>query len=102
MKYFPDKPQNAVCHGNCKVGMIVKFQAAVDSNSQAELGQLLYESNICILHITSYFYEEVIYSNYSYILLYQKSNFVILLLLSKVIILCNLVTSYRVTLKVYL
>ena len=40
-----------------------------------ELGKLLYESNI--LHITSYFYQEVIY--YSYILLYQKSNFVILL-----------------------
>ena len=33
-----------------------------------ELGKLLYESNI--LHITSYFYEEVI--DYSYILLYQK------------------------------
>ena len=64
----------------------------------AELGKLLYESNI--LHITSYCYEEVIY--YSYILLYQKSNSVILLLLSKVIILCNLVTSYRVTLNVYL
>ena len=64
----------------------------------AELGKLLYESNI--LHITSYFYEEVIY--YSYILLYQKSNSGILLLLSKVIILCNLVTSYRVTLKVYI
>ena len=41
----------------------------------AELGKLLYESNI--LHITSYPYEEVIY--YSYILLYHKSNFVILL-----------------------
>ena len=54
------------------------------------LGKLLYESNI--LHITHYFYKEVIY--YSYILLNQKSNFVILLLLSKVIILCNLVTSY--------
>ena len=40
-----------------------------------EFGKLLYESNI--LHITSYFYQEVIY--YSYILLYQKSNFVILL-----------------------
>ena len=40
-----------------------------------ELGKLLYESNI--LHITSYFYKEVIY--YSYVLLYQKSNFVILL-----------------------
>ena len=52
------------------------------------------------LHITSYFYGEVIY--YSYILLYQKSNSVILLLLSKVIILCSLVTSYWVTLKVYL
>ena len=64
----------------------------------AELGKLLYESNI--LHITSYCYEEVIY--YSYILLYQKSNSIILLLLSKVIILCNLVTSYRVTLNVYL
>ena len=58
----------------------------------------------------SYFYEEVIYYSYfygeviyySYILLYQKSNSVILLLLSKVIILCNLVTSYQVTLKVYL
>ena len=56
----------------------------------AVLGKLLYESNI--LHITRYFYKEVIY--YSYILLNQKSNFVILLLLSKVIILCNLVTSY--------
>ena len=54
------------------------------------LGKLLYESNI--LHITSYFYKEVTY--YSYILLNQKSNLVILLLLSKVIILCNLVTSY--------
>ena len=51
-----------------------------------ELGKLLYESNI--LHITSYFYEEVIY--YSYILIYQKSNSVILLLLSKVTILCTL------------
>ena len=39
----------------------------------AELGKLLYESNI--LHITNYFYEEVIY--YSYILLYQKSNSII-------------------------
>ena len=56
----------------------------------AVLGKLLYESNI--LHITSYFYKEETY--YSYILLNQKSNFVILLLLSKVIILCNLVTSY--------
>ena len=56
----------------------------------ASVGKLLYESNI--LHITSYFYKEVIY--YSYILLNQKSNFVILLLLSEVIILCNLVTSY--------
>ena len=37
-----------------------------------------------ILHITSYFYEEVIY--YSYIILYQKSNSIVLLLLSKVII----------------
>ena len=37
------------------------------------MGKLLYESNI--LHITSYFYQEVIY--YSYILLHQKSNFVI-------------------------
>ena len=35
--------------------------------SLAELGKLLYESDI--LHITSYFYE-VMY--YSYILLYQK------------------------------
>ena len=57
----------------------------------AELGKLLYESNI--LQTTSYFYEEVIY-----ILLYQKSNSVILLLLSKVIILCHLVTSYLITL----
>ena len=48
---------------------------------KTELGKLLYESNI--LHITCYFYE-VIY--YSYILLYQKSNSVILLLLSKIII----------------
>ena len=40
-----------------------------------ELGKLLYKSNI--LHITSYFYQEVIY--YSYILLHQRSNFVILL-----------------------
>ena len=39
------------------------------------IGKLLYKSNI--LHITSYFYQEVIY--YSYILLHQKSNFVILL-----------------------
>ena len=54
------------------------------------LGKLLYESNV--LHITSYFYKEVIY--YSYILLNQKSNFVTLLLLLKVIILCNQVTSY--------
>ena len=67
-------------------------------HTQSELGKLLYGSNI--LHITSYFYEEVIY--YSYILLYPKSNSVILLLLSKEIILCNLVTSYRVTHKVYL
>ena len=53
--------------------------------------KLLYESNI--LHITSYFYKEVIY--YSYIrIIIQKTNFVILLLLSKVIILCNLITSY--------
>ena len=50
----------------------------------AEFGKLFYESNI--LHITSYFYEEVIY--YSYILLYQKSNSVILLLLPKVIAEC--------------
>ena len=56
--------------------------------SLAELGKLLCKSNI--LHITSYFNKEVIY--YSYILLNQKSNLVILLLLSKVIILCNLVT----------
>ena len=34
----------------------------------SELGKLLYESNI--LHITSYFYEEVIY--YNCILLYQN------------------------------
>ena len=34
----------------------------------AELGKLLYESNI--LHITSYFYQEVIYYTNSYILLY--------------------------------
>ena len=46
-----------------------------EHHKQAELGKLLYESNI--LHITSYFYQEVIY--YSYILLHQKSNFVILL-----------------------
>ena len=52
------------------------------------LGKLLYESNIILLHITNYFYKEVIY--YSYILLNQKSNFVILLFLSKVKILCNL------------
>ena len=45
----------------------------------AELGKLCYESNI--LHITSYFYKEVIY--YSYILLYQKSKFVILLVTFK-------------------
>ena len=44
------------------------------------------------VHIASYFYKEVMY--YSYILLNQKTNFSILLLLSKVIILCNLVTSY--------
>ena len=56
----------------------------------AVLGKLLSKSNI--LHITSYFNKEVIY--YSYILLNQKSNLVILLLLSKVIILCNLVTNY--------
>ena len=42
--------------------------------------------------LRSCLYKEVIY--YSYMLLNQKSNFVILLLLSKVIILCNLVTSY--------
>ena len=53
----------------------------------AELGKLLYESNI--LHITSYFYKEVIY--YSYILLYQKSKFVILLVTFKS---NNLVTYY--------
>ena len=52
---------------------------------------------IYVLHITSYFYEEIIY--YSYILLYQKSNSIILLFLSKVIILCNLVTSYELPLK---
>ena len=58
-----------------------------------ELGKLLYESNI--LHITSYFYQEVIY--YSYILLHQKSNFVILLyyfITFKSNNICNLVTSY--------
>ena len=64
--------------------------ACINLSVLPELGKLLYQSNI--LHITSYFYQEVIY--YSYILLHQKSNFVILLLLSKVIILCNLVTSY--------
>ena len=47
----------------------------IDFDRVTELGKLLYESNI--LHITSYFYQEVIY--YSYILLHQKSNFVILL-----------------------
>ena len=64
----------------------------MDNAVYSVLGKLLCESNI--LHITSYFYKELIY--YSYILLNQKSNFVILLLLSKVIILqvCNLVTSY--------
>ena len=46
---------------------------------KSELGKLLYESNI--LHITSYFYKEVIY--YSYILLYQKSKYVILLVTFK-------------------
>ena len=57
-----------------------------------ELGKLLYTSSK--LHITSYFYEEVIYY-YSYILLYQKSNSIILLLRTfKVMILCNLDTSY--------
>ena len=45
--------------------------------AQSELGKLLYESNV--LHITSYFYKEVIY--YSYILLYQKSNFVTITIL---------------------
>ena len=44
-----------------------------------ELGKLLYESDI--LHIISYFYKEVIY--YSYILLDQKSNFVISLVTFK-------------------
>ena len=48
---------------------------AINYCMYAELGKLLNESNI--LHITSYFYQEVIY--YSYILLHQKSNFVILL-----------------------
>ena len=72
--------------------MLIEHSYSVFSITlQAELGKLLYESNI--LHITNYFYEEVILY-YSYILLYQKSNSVILLLLSKVIILCNLVTSY--------
>ena len=52
-----------------------------------------------VTNITSYFYKEVIY--YSYILLYQKSNFVILLVTFKSNIICNLVTSYWVTLKVY-
>ena len=42
--------------------------------------------------LVSYHYEEVTY--YSYILLYQKSNFVIFITFSTVIILCNLVTSY--------
>ena len=59
------------------------------------MGKLLYESNI--LQITSYFYEEVIY--YSYILLYQKCNCVILVLLSKVIILCNLLLVIELPLK---
>ena len=46
-------------------------------------------------HIVSYFYKEVTY--YSYILLNQKNNFVISLMLSKVMILCNLVTTGVVT-----
>ena len=45
-----------------------------------ELGKLLYESNV--LHITNYFYEEVIYVLQLYITL-STSNSVILLLLSK-------------------
>ena len=50
-----------------------------------------------ILHITSYFYKEVVY--YSYISYYSIKKvtslyYYITLLLSKVIILCNLVTSY--------
>ena len=49
--------------------------ALYDLSVLTELGKLLYESNI--LHITGYFYQEVIY--YSYILLHQKSNFIILL-----------------------
>ena len=51
------------------------MEECLDAHQWAELGKLLYESNI--LHITSYFYQEVIY--YNYILLHQKSNFVILL-----------------------
>ena len=54
------------------------------------LGKLLYESNI--LHITSYFYQQVIY--YSYILLHQKSNFIILLYYFITFKSNNLVTSY--------
>ena len=58
---------------------LLRLQRLVENHGKtfvvvsSELGKLLYESNI--LHITSYFYEEVIY--YSYILLYQKSNSII-------------------------
>ena len=75
---------------NTTAGRIGKYYYTV-------LGKLLYKSNI--LHITSYFCKEVIY--YSYILLYHKSNSIILLVTLKVIILCKLVTSYLVTPKVY-
>ena len=60
---------------NLSTNHTASFRVQNRTTVQAELGKLLYESNI--LHITGYFYQEVIY--YSYILLHQKSNFIILL-----------------------
>ena len=56
-----------------------------------ELGKLLYSN---ILHITSYYQEEIYYSTYYSIKKVTSLYYYITLLLSKVIILCNLVTSY--------
>jgi len=60
----------------------------------------LYIKVIYYILLASYFYKEVIY--YSHILLYQKSNSIVLLVTFKVIILHNLDTKYWVTPKVYL
>ena len=67
-----------------------------------ELGKLLYESNILL--ITNYFYEEVIYvlQLHTYYSIKKVTPLYYYYVLSKVIILCNLVTSYQVTLKIYL